>query len=221
MGGKCVINMFIKSIGKRKEAAIKRSYQCECELSVTKTNNSKIWFWFWNKLMEKILNSLKWKFIHWMEWWNWCYERWVCKRMKWILCVNWIWWENFNLMRDAYVPYVAYVLTCLRAFVPLLLTCLHFFTCLTCLHFLRALYVPSFSYVPYVPSFFTCLIRAFIFLSALLAFIFCVPYVPSFFYVLYVLSFFYVSYVLSIFYVPSRALRAFIFYMLIFFLCIC
>ena len=33
----------------------------------------------------------------------------------------------------------AHVPSCLRAFVPLLVTCLPFFTCLTCLHFLRAL----------------------------------------------------------------------------------
>ena len=75
----------------------------------------------------------------------------------------------------AYVSHVptcscGYLLTCLtflRAFVPLLLKCLHFFTCftclhsftcLTCLHFLRAL-------------------RAFNFLRALRGFIFLRAYI--------------------------------------------
>ena len=55
-----------------------------------------------------------------------------------------------------YVPRVSSCLTCLRAFRPLLRTCLYFFTCLTCPHFLRALHALIF-YVLYVPSFFTCL----------------------------------------------------------------
>ena len=45
------------------------------------------------------------------------------------------------------VPYVPTSLTCsraLRAFVSLLRTCLHFFTCLTCLHLFTFLKLPPF-----------------------------------------------------------------------------
>ena len=91
-----------------------------------------------------------------------------------------------------YVPRVPSYPTCftclcaLRAFVPLLLTCLHFFPCLTCLHFLRALRAFNF-------------LEAFIFLCALRAFIFYVSCVPSFFYVPYVPSIFHVPCVPSFF----------------------
>ena len=63
-----------------------------------------------------------------------------------------------------YVPHVATCLTCLRAFMFLVLTCLHFFTCLTCLHVLTYLTCPHF-------------------LHALCAFIFYWPYRPSCFFV--------------------------------------
>ena len=85
----------------------------------------------------------------------------------------------------AYVLYGLNCLTCLRTFVHLLRTCIHYFMCLACLEiftclllafsFLRALRVFSF-YLPFVSSFFTCLTC----LKSFRFFIFYVPYLPSF-----------------------------------------
>ena len=90
-------------------------------------------------------------------------------------------------------------LTCLRAFVPLLLTCLEFFYVDYVCSFFYVPYVSPFFYVPYVPTvfympyvpsgfnvrsellFFLRALRTFSFLRALRAFISYVPYVPSFF----------------------------------------
>ena len=101
-------------------------------------------------------------------------------------------WLTCLLSWRTYVHYVLKHLTCLRAFVLLLLTCLAWLTC------------SYFFYVPYV--------RAVIFLRALCVFVFYMSYVSSFFYVPYVPSSFYVPHEPSLFclfsifgmpYVPS------------------
>ena len=86
----------------------------------------------------------------------------------------------------AYEPYVPTCFTCsraLRASVPLLCTCLHFF--LRALRALRAFifyvpYVLSFFYVPHVPSVFLCVLHSFSFLRVSRALVFYVPYMSSF-----------------------------------------
>ena len=64
------------------------------------------------------------------------------------------------------------VLLALRAFMPLLFTYLHFFTCLTCFLFFSVSYMLlfftclNFFYVPYVPSFLMCLMGLHFFIKS-------------------------------------------------------
>ena len=114
------------------------------------------------------------------------------------------------------LTYVLYVLTALRACVPLCLCLLRaFLNALRALIFLRALCAFTFLralrvfiflralrtfifYVLYVSSFFTWL-SCLHFLRALRVFIFYLNYIPSVFYVAYMTSFLYVPYVPSLF----------------------
>ena len=65
--------------------------------------------------VSKAMNRLK----------NWTMKRWELKFAK----------LRASYAFVPYAPHVPTCLTCLRAFVPFLLTCLPFFTCLTWLHF--------------------------------------------------------------------------------------
>ena len=134
-------------------------------------------------------------------------------------CISILWQKEVSLTECA-------KLRASRAFVPLFLTCLPYFTCLTRLHFFCVPYVPSFFYLPYVSSFctcltclqffpcltclpfFTCLTCPHFFTCLMCLHFFNVPYVTSFFdvsYVPYVLSSFYVPYASSLFYIKCGA----------------